>query len=158
MEALLINIQIARNAILNVQLETFRGMLKQIDINAAYEDTGAALLHLCVVESQLPFLKDLIDAGADVNVQRKDGVTPLWLAVCCEELACVQCLIAAGANVNLSNQLGVTPLHLAVKQQHLPLFKILLAAAADPYQKAANAQSVIDICKQLHLQVYLDCL
>lgn len=146
----------ARNAVISANTKVFNTSIQEIDVNAPYDDTGACLLHLCVIESQLSMLNTLIDVGADVNVLRNDRVSPLWLAVCCEEIECVNALIAAGAEINTCNHVQISPLHLAAKQKHPYLFKLLISKGADLHHKAANGQRVLDICKQN--QLFLDII
>ena len=50
-------------------------------------------------------MKQLIDAGADVNRSPKNGVSPLHWAVA-KNLQMVDLLIAAGANVNTKDDKG----------------------------------------------------
>jgi ankyrin repeat protein len=55
----------------------------------------------------------LIEAGADVNKARDDGVTPLFMASLDGNETVVQALIVAGADVNKAADGGTTPLHIA---------------------------------------------
>jgi len=57
----------------------------------------------------------LLDAGADVNAQDKNGATPLHRAVRTRCAAAVRCLLKAAADPTLKNKPGSTPFHLAVQ-------------------------------------------
>ena len=59
-------------------------------------------------------IEALIAAGADPNVQRNDGQTPLHYAASDNENpAVIEALIAAGADPNVQRNDGQTPLHYA---------------------------------------------
>ena len=58
-------------------------------------------------------VRALIEAGADVNKAKDDGVTPLYIATCNGHEAVVRALIEAGADVNKAKDNGVTPLFIA---------------------------------------------
>jgi hypothetical protein len=66
-------------------------------------------------ESQVKTIRALLDAGAPVNAQDKNGATPLHRAVRTRCAAAVRCLLEAGADPLLPNLPGSTPFHLAVQ-------------------------------------------
>ncbi|XP_048250878.1 serine/threonine-protein phosphatase 6 regulatory ankyrin repeat subunit B-like isoform X2 [Haliotis rufescens] len=70
---------------------------------------GAADINKSVTEQ-------LIDAGADVNVQDKDGNTPLIMAV--KTGRDISPLLKAGADVTSQNELGKTALHLVSEHRY----------------------------------------
>ena len=58
---------------------------------------------------------NLVDYGADINIQDKNGYTALLFAI--DERWCndvVEKLICNGANVNISNKWGISPLMVSV--------------------------------------------
>src|SRR5262249_49968986 len=64
---------------------------------------------------QVKTIRCLLDAGADVNAQDKNGATPLHRAVRTRCAAAVKCLLEAGADPTQTNKPGSTPFHLAVQ-------------------------------------------
>lgn len=66
-------------------------------------------------ERQVETIRCLLDAGAAINAQDKNGATPLHRAVRTRCAAAVKCLLAAGASPTLKNKPGSTPFHLAVQ-------------------------------------------
>jgi hypothetical protein len=64
---------------------------------------------------QVKTIRRLLDAGADINAQDKNGATPLHRAVRTRCAAAVQCLLRAGSDPTLKNKPGSTPFHLAVQ-------------------------------------------
>ena len=57
----------------------------------------------------------LIEAGADIHAQDKNGATPLHRAVRTRSAAAVKCLLAARADPAIRNQPGSAAFHLAVQ-------------------------------------------
>jgi hypothetical protein len=64
---------------------------------------------------QVKTIQCLLDAGADINAQDKNGATPLHRAVRTRCAAAVKCLLERGSDVMLKNKPGSTPFHLAVQ-------------------------------------------
>jgi hypothetical protein len=64
---------------------------------------------------QVKTLRCLLDAGADIDAQDKNGATPLHRAVRTRCAAAVKFLIDEGSNTTLRNKPGSTAFHLAVQ-------------------------------------------
>ena len=64
---------------------------------------------------QVKTIRCLLDAGADINAQDKNGAAPLHRAVRTRCAAAVKCLLEAGCDPMLRNKPGSTPFHLAVQ-------------------------------------------
>jgi hypothetical protein len=64
---------------------------------------------------QVQTIQCLLDAGADLNAQDKNGATPLHRAVRTRCAAAVKCLLERGGDATLKNKPGSTPFHLAVQ-------------------------------------------
>ena len=64
---------------------------------------------------QVKTIRCLLDAGADVNAQDKNGSTTLHRVSETRCAAAVHCLLQAGADPTLKNKSGSTPFHLAVQ-------------------------------------------
>jgi ankyrin repeat protein len=73
----------------------------------------------------------LIGAGADLNLQDKDGFTALIRAAANDHTATVQTLIGAGADLNLQNKDGFTALIRAAANEHMATVQALIGAGAD---------------------------
>lgn len=106
---------------------------------------------------QVKSIACLVQAGAHMNAQDKNGATPLHRAVRTRSADAVKYLLDRGADPNLRNNPGSTPFHLAVQNTgrggsgsdaaHAAQIKIiqhLLAAGCDPLQRTASGKSVID--------------
>ena len=57
----------------------------------------------------------LLEAGADISAQDKNGASPLHRAVRTRCAAAVKCLLERGSDPRLKNKPGSTPFHLAVQ-------------------------------------------
>lgn len=64
---------------------------------------------------QVAMIRLLLDAGASMDVQDKNGATPLHRAVRTRCADAVRCLLEAGADPTIRNKPGSTPFHLAVQ-------------------------------------------
>ncbi len=80
----------------------------------------------------LPTVRKLITARADVNLPAGDGSTPLLLAAYQSDLEMTRVLLAAGAKVDVPNHYGVTPLLQASRTGGAAIMEVLLKAGANP--------------------------
>ncbi len=64
---------------------------------------------------QVKMIRCLLEAGADVNAQDRNGATPLHRAVRTRCAGAVRCLFEGGCNPTIRNKAGSTPFHLAVQ-------------------------------------------
>src|SRR5882724_9664882 len=64
---------------------------------------------------QVKTIQCLLDAGAEINAQDKNGATPLHRAVRTRCAAAVKCLLERGSDATQRNKSGSTPFHLAVQ-------------------------------------------
>lgn len=101
-------------------------------------------LDYAIYWSPLPFIIELIEAGADVNRPADDGFPSLIAALASDRidrLALLSLLLENGADPGQRGINDWTPLHYAVVQRDLPAVEILLDSGADP-----TVRSQIDDC------------
>lgn len=84
-----------------------------------------------VRRGDIPRVKRLLAAGADVNARDKYGRTALYWPVCFGRIGCMRLLIEAGADVNNRDSDGWTPLHEAAYCELIACMRILIEAGAD---------------------------
>jgi ankyrin repeat protein len=98
-------------------------------LNARAQD-GATALHIAVLKNALRVVDALLAAGADTNIARNDGLTPLMMAV---NMEMAQRLIDGGADANVQLPTGDTALMLAAADENpdLSLIALLLERGAD---------------------------
>jgi ankyrin repeat protein len=66
-------------------------------------------------QRQVETIRCLLDHGANLHLQDRNGATPLHRAVRTRCAAAVRCLLKAGADPTARNKSGSTPFHLAVQ-------------------------------------------
>lgn len=106
---------------------------------------------------QVRMIELLLEAGADIHAQDKNGATPLHRAVRTRCSAAVKALMDAGAGAALKNKPGSTPFHLAVqntgrggsgaekaKTAQREIIQAFLEHGVSPSLKDANGKSVLD--------------
>ncbi len=100
-------------------------------------------LEYAIYHSPLPFIRTLLEIGADPNPQDHGGFPPLIAALSCsrpqpgasgrrdvEEI--IRLLLSFGADPNQRGVNDYTPLHMAVAERNIGGLKVLLEAGADP--------------------------
>jgi len=87
-------------------------------------------VHTAVLTGSCETLNLLIDRGAAVDSQNRDGQTPLHLAVVHYRLDIVQTLSKKGANINAKTKIGLTALHYAALNGFDQLTRFLLSTGA----------------------------
>jgi hypothetical protein len=108
-------------------------------------------------KQQVKTIRTLLNAGADIEAQDKNGATPLHRAVRTRCAAAVECLLSAGASPKSRNLSGSTPFHLAVqntgrggsgeklaKDAQRTIIEIFLAAGVSAGLKDGKGKSVLD--------------
>jgi ankyrin repeat protein len=109
---------------------------------------------------QALMIRILIEAGAGVNAQDKNGATPLHRAVRTRCAAAVASLLNAGADPRIRNNAGSTPFHLAVqttgrggsgseqaRAAQREILRAFLERGASPQLADAKGRSVLDWAK-----------
>ena len=100
-------------------------------------------LEYAIYHSPLPFIRTLLEIGADPNSTDHAGFPPLIAALSCshprpgspgrnDTLDIIKLLLTFGADPNQRGINDYTPLHMAVGERHLPAIEVLLEAGADP--------------------------
>lgn len=94
---------------------------------------GVPLLCLAIRKNHPSVVRELVDRGADLNLQSRDrGNTALMDAAAEGHLEMVKLLLDHGAQVDAVSKSGQTALILAAGQGLSEICRILLAAGADP--------------------------
>ena len=105
---------------------------RESDVNARDPDSGRTPLYFAVENSDCEVVEQLLDRGADVNVQEKTGNTPLHFAAISNASEVVELLLERGAYVNAQDNGGTTPLHNAASNNaSSEIAEVLLGHDAD---------------------------
>ncbi|XP_063608805.1 transient receptor potential channel pyrexia-like [Penaeus indicus] len=105
-------------------------------------------LHLAARKCCFNCMKQLIDAGADVNLKDIQDRTPLFYAVNNnrgKSGQCIQLLLEKGSSVNGVCEGRITPLHVAAEVGNVTAAQLLLKAGASHYARDKDG------CTPLHL-------
>ena len=100
-------------------------------------------LAYAIYHSPLPFIRALLEIGADPNPEADDGFPPLIAALSCSRSQpgspgrldvpdILALLLSFGADPNQRGLNDWTALHMAVAERSVPAIEILLDAGADP--------------------------
>jgi ankyrin repeat protein len=112
------------------------------NLRAPHDAIACSLLQYAIYHSPLPFIRALLDIGADPNYDDEDGFPSLMAALSCrpglgspgrgdiQDL--VELLLARGADPNMRGINDYTPLHYAAGFGDTALVELLLARGADP--------------------------
>ena len=119
-------------------------------------------------KKQVMTIRTLLNAGADIEAQDKNGATPLHRAVRTRCAAAVECLLSAGATPKSRNLSGSTPFHLAVqntgrggsgeklaKDAQRTIIKIFLATGVSAGLKDGKCKSVLDSARSTSIRELL---
>eukprot|EP00743_Colponemidia_sp_Colp-15_P006851 GILK01007388.1.p1 GENE.GILK01007388.1~~GILK01007388.1.p1 ORF type:complete len:315 (-),score=45.49 GILK01007388.1:242-1186(-) len=85
-----------------------------------------------------PLVEALIAAGCPVQLQNRDGVSPLHLAAQTGYVRLVQLLLERGAVVNTTTNAGDTCMHFATKANSVELMDLLYAFDSDLLNRSNN--------------------
>lgn len=102
---------------------------------------GETALSIAAYTGNLPQVKRLVEAGAEVNFY---GWTPLAYAAYNGHLEIVDYLLKHGAEINAKTQNGSTALFFAARFGHLEVVKLLLKNKADATIANENGETAID--------------
>lgn len=94
-------------------------------------------------------MRELVEAGYDVNQRDSETVTLLHWAAINNRKEIIAFFIEKGAEVDaIGGELDATPLHWATRQGHLDAVVLLMNAAADPTLRDAEGCSCIHLAAQ----------
>jgi ankyrin repeat protein len=92
---------------------------------------GSTPLEWAVFKGDMPQMKKLLAAGADVKATNAYGVNAMQLAADASNTEAIRLLLQAGADPNSANAEGETALHLVARAGNVEAAKLLLRAGAE---------------------------
>jgi ankyrin repeat protein len=102
---------------------------------------GETALSIAAYTGKLPYVKRLVDVGAEVNFY---GWPPLAYAAYNGHLEVVDYLLKHGALIDATTENGSTALFFAARFGHIEVIKLLLKNKADPTIANENGETAID--------------
>ena len=101
-------------------------------------------LYLACQENRVDMVKLLLEHSVEaLEIQRDDGVSPLYVAAHEGHTDCVALLLSAKANVNLCNGSGTSPLYIAVQKNFNDVARLLLDAGAHVNSKSKTGSTPV---------------
>ena len=101
------------------------------DVNSQSFDDALTPLHLTLKEKFMDVAWMLIEHGANVSAQDKDGSTPLHWASIGGHVDVARMLVERGANMSTQDKGGKTALHWAIINGHVDLARMLAELGAE---------------------------
>ncbi|KAL0639886.1 hypothetical protein Q9L58_000977 [Maublancomyces gigas] len=101
-------------------------------IMACFE--GQTALHQAVANNNKSAIKQLLEAGADVDAQDSEDKTPLHMAAVKDDISLVKLLLKNGARPDISDGGGLTAIDLALPLGHKAIIMLLLCSADERFQ------------------------
>ncbi|KAL9617005.1 MAG: hypothetical protein Q9160_008195 [Pyrenula sp. 1 TL-2023] len=93
------------------------------------------LIHTSCEAGHLNLVKDLINAGLDINRQDSAGNTPLHVAAGAGHIDIMKFLVESGCSVNAVNHVGWTAVHMATVKGQGRCVRLLLEQDANPWTR-----------------------
>ncbi|KAG7488740.1 hypothetical protein MATL_G00036880 [Megalops atlanticus] len=118
-------------------------------------ERGETALHMAAIRGDAEQVKELIGAGADVNIKDFAGWTPLHEACNLGYYDVAKVLIAAGAEVNTQGLDDDTPLHDASSSGHKDIVKLLLQHGGNAFQANKRGERPVDVADSKELEQLL---
>jgi ankyrin repeat protein len=111
-------------------------------------------LTYAIHRSPLPFIRELLEIGADPNPADHSGFPPLiaalWQSTRPDALAVVELLLSFGADPDQRGMNDYTPLHVAVIEGRTDAVRLLFEHGADPHLRTRidDMESALDLAVQ----------
>ncbi|TVZ38817.1 rhodanese-related sulfurtransferase [Alteromonadaceae bacterium 2753L.S.0a.02] len=113
-------------------------------LNCTAPDMATPLIVACR-EGKSEIAKELLNAGADLEMADTNGNTAVWAACYSECLPCLTALVAANANLDHQNGDGVTALMYAASAGKFDAVKFLVDNGANTQLKSNDDFSALDL-------------
>ena len=117
-----------------------------VDLNAQDPQFGITPLAWAALMGHTKVVALLLEHGADVNAQNRDGATPLHSAAFLGRVETVKFLLQKGADITLRNNDGSTPMNAAQVDWQLTQFVVgLLQIEVDEAEVKAGRAEVVEL-------------
>lgn len=112
-------------------------------------DNGMSALMVAAKDKQLDVVKELVEAGIDVNLLNDDGNPALWFACVSGDTGIIRHLVRNHADINSQNVNGATCLIYAASAGKLDVVKALIEAGADMARQTLDGFTALDSASTL---------
>jgi ankyrin repeat protein len=116
--------------------------------DADFRSGGFTELHAAARSGDVQRIRDLVDAGAKVDVPSDFGTTPLHSAAISSQIEAIRALISLGANTEARDSMGRTPLFVTVEVNSKPraTLEALLEAGASAEARNKFGKTPLEAC------------
>lgn len=134
--------KLGRNSLVDSAIEAAKTD-SSIDLDAVDPTIGRTPLHYASSQGHASIVKNLLNAGADVNRRDQYGRTPIQLAAMYGHAAIARAILAHQADVNVTDRWGKSPLDSAESGGHYKIAVLLLQSGAVPSSKDSHLHAVL---------------
>ena len=120
------------------------------DLNQTGENGDTALMK-ATREGIHPVVKELIDAGAEINARNSDCNNALWFACFGNHYGLINLLLASNINIDNQNDNGATVLMYAASAGKTEVVKLLLQHQPNLYLKNLDDYKAIDFASNVEV-------
>ena len=118
-------------AIATCDMDQFHKLIGTVDINASYGAFGETPLMAAAAAGWEPIVKELIKAGAKLDIVDSNGDTALHYSADFTQPRMTKLLVDAGANPNIQDKWKQTPLIMCACDNNIDGFRFLMEAKPD---------------------------
>jgi ankyrin repeat protein len=144
--------------VLAVEQGNLSALKTMIAAGANVNPDGCFLLTKAARYADIPMMKELIRAGADINAADENGNTPLLMAIKMIDIAPVKELISAGVDLNKPDLVGNTPLIVAAMNGKTQVVRLLVSSGAQLDIQNNAGQTALDIATKYGHKDIIDIL
>ena len=131
-----------RNSLVDSAIEAANTDLS-VDLDAVDSNMGRTPLHYASNKGHTRIVKNLLNAGVDINRRDQYGRSPIQLAAMYGHVATARAILAHQADVNVTDRWGVSPLDSAERSGHYKIAVLLLQSGAAPSSKDSHLHAVL---------------
>ncbi|XP_059170595.1 putative ankyrin repeat protein RF_0381 [Physella acuta] len=146
----------------NVELTKILLSERNCDVNYIDKETGCTPLYRAVLSNSVGVVRELIQAGADVNTRRlqldKTAETPLMKAIQLDNIEMCQLLINSMCKIQSKTGDGFTALHFAVVYRRYDICELLLQNLIKVNAKTKHGVTAMTVAIEQHNAVMVRLL
>ena len=125
-----------------------------LDVNSRSFEDNSTPLRLTSMQGHVEIARVLLETGADVMTQDKDGRSPLHWASSSGHVEVARVLLEGGADTNTQDKDRQSPLHLASSKGHLEVARVLLEGGTDASTQDKDGRSPLHLASSKgHVEV-----
>lgn len=122
------------------------------------KEINEQLLH-ATENGEINIIRELIQKGADLDVQDAEGRTPVMIATYNHDIKASEILIKAGANVDIQDKMRNNPFLYAGAEGYTDILRLTIEAHADPtITNRYGGTALIPASEHGHLEVIKELL